>query len=223
MRVFLRDCSSHYWTASCTWSARDRRATPPLCSGKGGRKHHSNTVPQNPWRSAGPRRNSPLFLWSNSVKLTSLHRAPQITYSSCQPVIQAPLPSVSLLAALTPLGQWLGDWGCVWGGGESLGPYYWQERDLCWRAGVCWGYGSHSLILSAWHAEKDIRSKFGSYYSFPGGSDSKESASNAGTQVQSLGWEDSLEKAMATHSRILAWIIPWTEEPELQSQTQWSN
>ena len=32
------------------------------------------------------------------------------------------------------------------------------------------------------------------------------------TQVQSLGWEDPLEKAMATHSSILAWKIPWTEE-----------
>ena len=38
------------------------------------------------------------------------------------------------------------------------------------------------------------------------------------TQVQSLGWEDPLEKGMATHSSILAWRIPWTEEPgELQS------
>ena len=33
------------------------------------------------------------------------------------------------------------------------------------------------------------------------------------TRVQSLGWEDPLEKEMATHSSILAWIIPWTEEP----------
>ena len=33
------------------------------------------------------------------------------------------------------------------------------------------------------------------------------------TRVQSLGWEDPLEKGMATHSRILAWRIPWTEEP----------
>ena len=33
------------------------------------------------------------------------------------------------------------------------------------------------------------------------------------TQVQSLGWEDALEKGMATHSSILAWRIPWTEEP----------
>ena len=38
------------------------------------------------------------------------------------------------------------------------------------------------------------------------------------TQVQSLGWEDILEKEMATHSSTLAWKIPWTEEPgRLQS------
>ena len=33
------------------------------------------------------------------------------------------------------------------------------------------------------------------------------------TQVRSLGWEDPLEKEMATHSSILAWRIPWTENP----------
>ena len=38
------------------------------------------------------------------------------------------------------------------------------------------------------------------------------------TQVQSLGREDPLERGMATHSSILAWKIPWTEEPDgLQS------
>ena len=33
------------------------------------------------------------------------------------------------------------------------------------------------------------------------------------TQVQPLGWDDSLEKEMATHSSILAWRFPWTGEP----------
>ena len=38
------------------------------------------------------------------------------------------------------------------------------------------------------------------------------------TWVRSLGWEDPLEKEMASHSSILAWRIPWTEEPgRLQS------
>ena len=44
------------------------------------------------------------------------------------------------------------------------------------------------------------------------------------TWVQSLGWEDPLERRMATHSSILAWEIPWTEEPgklqPLESQSQ---
>ena len=44
------------------------------------------------------------------------------------------------------------------------------------------------------------------------------------TQVRSLGQEDSLEKGMATHSSILAWRIPWTEEPGgLQSMGLQSN
>ena len=33
------------------------------------------------------------------------------------------------------------------------------------------------------------------------------------TQVRSLGWEDPMEKGMATHSSILTWRTPWTEEP----------
>ena len=50
------------------------------------------------------------------------------------------------------------------------------------------------------------------------GSDGKEFLCNAETQVRSLDQEDPLEKEMAIHSRILAWKIPWTEEPgRLQS------
>ena len=47
---------------------------------------------------------------------------------------------------------------------------------------------------------------------FPAGSDGKETAMQE-TQVRSLGQEDPLEEEMATHSSILAWEIPWTEEP----------
>ena len=53
---------------------------------------------------------------------------------------------------------------------------------------------------------------------FYGSSDGKASACNAGDRVQFLGQEDPLEKEMAIHSSILAWKIPWTEEPDrLQS------
>ena len=47
---------------------------------------------------------------------------------------------------------------------------------------------------------------------FPGSSDGKESACNAEDQVQSLGKKDPLDKRMATHSSILIWRVPWTEE-----------
>ena len=51
------------------------------------------------------------------------------------------------------------------------------------------------------------------YQGFPGDSDSKESSCNAGDLGFIPGWKHSLEKGMATHSSILAWRIPWTEEP----------
>ena len=53
---------------------------------------------------------------------------------------------------------------------------------------------------------------------FPGGSVIKNPPAVQETWVQFLGLEDPLEEVMATHSSILAWRIPWTEEPgELQS------
>ena len=51
---------------------------------------------------------------------------------------------------------------------------------------------------------------------FPGGASGKDPDCQCRRQemgVQSLGWEDPLEKEMATHSTILAWRIPWTEKP----------
>ena len=58
------------------------------------------------------------------------------------------------------------------------------------------------------------------------GKESTCSAGDAGDMGKIPGWEDPLEEGMATHSSILAWRIPWTEEPGglqsigLQSQTQ---
>ena len=63
----------------------------------------------------------------------------------------------------------------------------------------------------------------------PGGSDNKASPGSAGDPVWSLGWENPLEKEMATHSSTLAWKIPQMEEPGglqsmgSQSQTRLSN
>ena len=64
---------------------------------------------------------------------------------------------------------------------------------------------------------------------FPGGSAVKNLPAVQEMQVRSLGWEDPLEKEMATHFSILAWEIPWTEKPGglqsmgLQSRIQLSN
>ena len=51
---------------------------------------------------------------------------------------------------------------------------------------------------------------------FPGGTTVENPPANAGDARdagQFLGWEDLLEEGMATHSSILAWEVPWTEEP----------
>ena len=49
----------------------------------------------------------------------------------------------------------------------------------------------------------------------------KDPTAMLGTQVQSLGKEDPLEKEMAAHSSILAWEIPWTGEPD-RLESMWS-
>ena len=73
--------------------------------------------------------------------------------------------------------------------------------------------------------EKEIATHSG----FPGGSDGKASAYNVGVPGSIPSREDPLEKEMATHSNVLAWKIPWMEEPGRlqsmgsQSQTQLSN
>ena len=73
------------------------------------------------------------------------------------------------------------------------------------------------MLLNAQNKMQRITMK-NQLYIFPGGSDGKVSAYNVGDLGSILGWEDLLEKAMATHSSILAWKIPWTEKPgRLQS------
>ena len=69
------------------------------------------------------------------------------------------------------------------------------------------------MIINVIHLNVDNK-----FMGFPGGSVVKNPPAKQETQVQSLGQEGPLEKEMATHSRILAWEIPWTEKPEgLQS------
>ena len=74
---------------------------------------------------------------------------------------------------------------------------------------ISWDPVAHRVILAS------LVFNFTSFIwrGFPGGTDSKQSACNVRDPVWSLAWEDPLEKEMATHSSILAWRIPWTEEP----------
>ena len=62
-----------------------------------------------------------------------------------------------------------------------------------------------------------IQLKFNNFYPVPWASLVAELVKNSPamweTSVQSLGWEDPLEEEVTTHSSILAWKIPWTEEP----------
>ena len=70
--------------------------------------------------------------------------------------------------------------------------------------------------MAGWHHqcnEHELGQTLGDGEGFPSGSAGKKSACNRETWIRSLGWEDSLEKGMATHSSILAWRIPRTEEP----------
>ena len=82
-------------------------------------------------------------------------------------------------------------------------------------------FGPHHLqsffsILPNWFAQQPI-------LGFSGGLVSEEPSCSVGEQetwVRSLGQEDPLEKGMAPHSSILAWRIPWTEEPGRLQHTQ---
>ena len=69
---------------------------------------------------------------------------------------------------------------------------YWQSLQLIWFP---------FFVLLSW------------YQIFSDGLESKEYVWNSGDPVRSMGWEDPLEKGMATHSNVLAWRIPWIEEP----------
>ena len=79
---------------------------------------------------------------------------------------------------------------------------------------MCYSFPSSAKFKHGSH----IFEKNTYFKGFLGGSDMKNLPAMQETQIRSPGWEDPLEKEMATHSSILAWEIPWTEEPRgLQS------
>ena len=105
----------------------------------------------------------------------------------------------------------------TWGG--SRGPAGSRRRagtdpkQPSWRGGGCWPDRSPTC-----HGAIFIIHPYSSNPGFPGGSVVKDRPAIQETRVPSLGRENPLEKAMATHSSTLAWRIPWREEPgRLQS------
>ena len=76
------------------------------------------------------------------------------------------------------------------------------------------------LKIGSWLAEKDhLMTCLG----FPGGSVVKNLPAMQETWVQPLDQEDPLEEGMATHPSILAWRIPWTEEPGGLQSMEWQS
>ena len=70
----------------------------------------------------------------------------------------------------------------------------------------------YKTLIILTHIVHPLCVKYGPEWSFPGGSVVKNLPLTQKTWVYSLGWEDPLEKKMVTHSSILAWRIPQTEE-----------
>ena len=89
-----------------------------------------------------------------------------------------------------------------WKGGRSLACY--ANICSCDYGAVCGPEGARESLQLV----PAIRGRYS-----PGDTDSKNLPAMQETWVQSLGQEDTLEEDMATHSSILAWRIPWTEEP----------
>ena len=84
----------------------------------------------------------------------------------------------------------------------------WLESDGLFQGGVC---------ITRWERVGKDLVQYLREEGFPGGTCGKEPACQCKrhrkTRARSLDQKQSLEKGMATHSRILAWRIPWTEEP----------
>ena len=100
-------------------------------------------------------------------------------------------------------------WTWAW---VSSGSWWWTGKP-----GVLQSMGSQR-VRHNWVTELNWTELSTLKWGFPGGSGSKEPVCNDWDWVWSLGQEDPLEKEMATHSSVLAWRIPWTEEPgRLQS------
>ena len=77
-----------------------------------------------------------------------------------------------------------------------------SDKDRYYMISFMWNLKNSTNELTGWRADK----------AFPSDSVVKNPSAMPEMRLQALSWEDPLEEAMATHSSILAWRIPWTEE-----------
>ena len=99
--------------------------------------------------------------------------------------------------------EFITNWNSPMGPHSQFHSLHLQSKLPCLPILLCWrGWNVNSLLLISIYL-----------LGFPGGSAIKNLPAKLETRVWSLGQEDPLKKEMATHSSILAWEIPWTEEP----------
>ena len=89
--------------------------------------------------------------------------------------------------------------------------YSYQTKHTLSQKKVTRDKDEHCIMIKGKTHQEDITVS-NIYVPIPGGVSGKEPGCQE-TQVQSLGWEDPLQEGMVTHSSILAWKIPWIEEP----------
>ena len=80
-------------------------------------------------------------------------------------------------------------------------------------------YGSHPWVSPLFDPRRNLAISRDAVGGFPSASAVENQSAMWETWVQSLGQEDPLEEGMATHSNILTWRIPWTEEPGMLQST----
>ena len=114
------------------------------------------------------------------------------------------------MATYSNILAWEIPWTEEHGGLQSMGSE--KVRDLATKESAC-NAGDPNLIPGLGRSTGEIG--YSLQYSWASllAQTVKNPSAMLETWIQSLGWKDPLEKGMATHSSILAWRIPWTEEP----------
>ena len=132
-------------------------------------------------------------------------------------VLEQPNEHLSCLFSLWKVETWQYSFSCLSNVNLACSPSLLSNHSICFLLFTFFCRVEDVSLLKlfalkyapkCWHFQT-----WGFWLDIPGASDGKESAAMQETQIWSLGREDPLEKEMAAYSSILAWEIPWTEEP----------